>query len=296
MRIGDSQLVKIGASRYDLTDPYTVAVTMSWPLFFAALISLYLTINLIFACLYASVPGAIANARPGSFTDAFFFSIETLATVGYGVMAPATLYGHAVSSIEILCGLIFTALVTGLIFVRFSKPKPNLLFAEEAVIAQHNGLPTLMVRLANGRSSLLSGANAKLTVLKLVQSSEGRSFRHAFELKLARSHLPAFVLTWTLMHRIDEESPLYGLDAEGLTASNVLLILTIEARDHALGSTIFDMHSYSSQKILFGMIYQDTITYDEDGKTRADLTKLSAVELDGTHEALSGALRSQGIV
>ena len=120
IRIGAFEVTKTGVSRFDLRDPYHLAVTLRWPEFFVALLLVDLVINLVFALLYWAEPGSIANTGP-SFINAFFFSIETLATVGYGVMAPATLYGHIVSSVEILCGLIFTALVTGLIFVRFSK-------------------------------------------------------------------------------------------------------------------------------------------------------------------------------
>ena len=112
--------------------------------------------------LYLASPGCIANARAGSFSDAFFFSVETLATVGYGTMAPATFYGHAVSAIEIVSGLVFTAIMTGLLFVRFSKPKPKILFADQAVVTSHNCAPTLMVRIANGRITLLTNAMVRL--------------------------------------------------------------------------------------------------------------------------------------
>ena len=123
--------------------------------FFGLLLGVELTINLLFAGLYALAPGSIANARPGSLSDAFFFSIETLATVGYGVMAPGTLYGHVVSSVEILCGMTLTAVFTGLIFVRFSRPKANILFADRPVVTTHNGKPALMLRIGNGRLGLL---------------------------------------------------------------------------------------------------------------------------------------------
>ena len=113
---GDFQLMKMGASRFDLTDPYHLAVSLSWPAFTVTLLALWLAINLFFAAIYTLRPGDIANAQPGSFSDAFFFSIETLATVGYGVMAPASSFGHIVSATEIVTGMAFTAIVTGLLF------------------------------------------------------------------------------------------------------------------------------------------------------------------------------------
>ncbi len=295
MRIGDTELIKTGASRYDLRDPYTIAVSVRWPEFFILLLVIELIINSVFATLYTLNPGCIANARPGSFTDAFFFSIETLATVGYGAMSPATLYGHIVSAAEILCGLIFTAIITGLIFARFSKPRPQILFADQAVVARHNGKPTLMVRIANGRDALLVGAAARLVVLRRTVSSEGRWYRQAFELNLASDKLAVFLLTWTLMHEIDESSPLHDLKPEDFTAGAVTLILTVEARDRTAGTDMFDVKSYGAGQILPGMSYQDAISYDGDGRTHADLRKLSLVEPDISREAPGMPLMSQGI-
>jgi inward rectifier potassium channel len=153
MRIGAGsvEIVKRGAARYDFSDPYHIAIEMNWKEFALAFAGLELGINVL-ALLYLASPGCIANARRGTLSDAFFFSIETLATVGYGTMAPATLYGHAVSAIEIVCGMVFTAIMTGLLFVRFSKPRPKILFADQAVVTSHNSLPTLMVRIATPRA------------------------------------------------------------------------------------------------------------------------------------------------
>jgi inward rectifier potassium channel len=151
MRAGTVELVKRGVPRFDFRDPYHLALEMSWKAFAAAFLCAELGINIVFTLLYLANPGCIANARPGVFSDAFFFSIETLATVGYGVMAPATLYGHIISAIEIVCGMVFTAIMTGLLFVRFSKPRPKILFADHAVITTHNNGPALVVRIANGR-------------------------------------------------------------------------------------------------------------------------------------------------
>jgi inward rectifier potassium channel len=153
MRVGASgiEIIKRGAARYDFGDLYHIAIEMSWKGFALAFVGLEVGINIIFAQLYLASPGCIANARQGSFSDAFFFSIETLATVGYGTMVPVTLYGHSISAIEIVCGMVFIAIMTGLLFVRFSKPRPKILFADQAVVTSHNCSPTLMVRIANGR-------------------------------------------------------------------------------------------------------------------------------------------------
>jgi inward rectifier potassium channel len=224
MRVGASiEIVKRGAVRYDFSDPYHIAVEMSWKEFALAFVGLELGINIVFALLYLARPGCIANARPGSFSDAFFFSIETLATVGYGTMAPATLYGHVISAIEIVCGLVFTAIMTGLLFVRFSKPRPKMLFAEQAVVTSHNCAPTLMVRIANGRMALLTNAVVRLGVVRV--RSAIPSIRSLHDLALSNATLSLFPLTWTLMHEIDEKSPLADYEAARFKEEDARLIL-----------------------------------------------------------------------
>jgi inward rectifier potassium channel len=133
VRLGAFEFKKLGISRFDVRDPYHFAVALTWPGYLLALFALYLSVNLVFAALFWLVPGSVANARPGKFADALFFSIETIGTVGYGDMHPATLYGHAVASGEIVCGLAFTAILTGLTFVRFSRPRAKLVFAANPV-------------------------------------------------------------------------------------------------------------------------------------------------------------------
>jgi inward rectifier potassium channel len=285
MKFGDAEVIKTGAAWFDIRDPYSIAVSVTWGSFFLLLLLIELLINTAFAILYTLNPGCLTNANPGSFIEAFFFSIETLATVGYGTIAPANLYGHIVSAIEILCGLIFTAIITGLIFVRFSKPKPNILFADHAVITKHNGIPTLMIRVANGRRTTMAGAAAELAVFKPTVSSEGREFRQVHELKLVRDTMPLFMLTWTVMHAIDEDSPLYGIDLDTLSSTDLVIALTIHARDHTTGEDVFDLRFFNAERILAGMTYQDAISFDEQGRPNADLSKVSHIERDAIASA-----------
>ena len=267
VRIGDTSIYKTGTSRFDFGDPYHLAVTVGWPVFFAGWVTVFVLINLVFATLYSLDANAIANAQPHSLRDAFFFSMETLATVGYGSMAPSSLYGHIVSATEIICGLAFTAIVTGLIFVRFSKVKPKMLFADQMVINTHDGKPTLMVRIAYGRSGMMVAANARLHLVKLAKTAEGRSFRNTLELKLLRSHLPVVLLTWTVMHVIDEHSPLYGMSADDMVRDDTRAIVTVEGRDHSLASSLFDYKAYGSKSIVFNQVYQDLLQIDTHGTT-----------------------------
>ena len=280
MRVGAVELVKRGAARYDFSDPYHIAIEMSWRGFALAFVGIELGINIVFALLYLASPGCIANVRPSSFSDAFFFSIETLATVGYGTMAPATLYGHSISAIAIVCGMVFTAIMTGLLFVRFSKPRPKILFADQAVVTSHDCSPTVMVRIANGRMTLLTNAMVRLGVVLLEESAEGHSLRSLHDLILSNASLSLFPLTWTVMHEIDETSPLAGYNAEQFKESDARLFLTIEARDNALGAAIHDMHIYTAGEVLFGMHYAEAVTVDDQRRPVADLTRLSLVEPD----------------
>ena len=280
VHIGSYELKKKGISRIDVRDPYHLAVALTWPQFLAALLAFYVLVNIVFATLYWLIPGSVANARPRSFGDAFFFSIETLATVGYGEMYPKTLYGHLIAAIEIVCGLGFTAIVTGLTFVRFSRPRAKMIFAPNPVVALHNGKTTLMVRVGNGRPAVLLDAAAKLNVLLSVITPEGKRFRRAQELRLERAHLPAFPLTWTLMHVMDERSPLHGFDSTQAITAGAQLFVALEARDPTLAALVQDIRDYAPEDIRFGMRYADAVIVADDGTPVADLTRVGALEPD----------------
>ncbi len=272
------EIHKSGVERFDFRDPYYLAVTLSWPAFiFMSLLSLA-AINVIFAALYALRPGAIQNLPPGDVLRAFFFSLETLATVGYGEMAPATTYGHVVAAVEIVLGMAFTAIFTGILFVRFSRPQARILFADKVVVPIHNGVPTLMVRIANGRLTMLTHATARLAILALEISDEGHAFRRVQDLHLIRADLPVFPLTWTLMHVIDETSPLHGFGPAELDEHQIRIFLSVEARDAALGALVQDLGAFERQQVMFDMRCSDAVGIDASGRTIADLARLSLVE------------------
>ncbi|MEA2777956.1 MAG: inward rectifier potassium channel [Acetobacteraceae bacterium] len=278
-------LSNLGARRFDLSDPYYLALSLPWPAFIVTIMACWLAVNLGFALLYVLGPGDLTNARPGSFGDAFFFSIETLATVGYGVMAPATLYGHIVSALEIVTGMAFTAIVTGLLFVRFARPKANFIFSNEAVVTTRNGQPALMLRVANGRTSVMSAANARLFLLMAENTPEGSFFWRIHDLHLTQSHLPLFVVPWTLVHVIDQTSPLHGHDAEWLAASEARLFVAVEARDQALAALVQDMKDYPAAQIRFGMRFADTVMRDDARQTTVDLSRVSLLEPESSGAA-----------
>jgi len=280
VHLGSYEFRKRGVSRFDLRDPYHLAVTLTWPQFLAALFLLYLSVNIVFATLFWLAPGSVANARSNSFSDVFFFSIETLSTVGYGDMYPAAPYGRAVAGIEIACGLAFTAILTGLTFVRFSRPRAKFIFAANPVVAMHKGKPTLMVRIGNGRATGLADARAQLNVLLNETAADGNVLHRVQELRLERAHIPIFPLFWTLMHVLDERSPLHGYDAARAIKASAQVFVLLEAHDPTVATTVHEIRNYAAQDIRFGMRYQDAVTTAADGTPVLDLTKIGALERD----------------
>ena len=277
---GGTEVTKTGATRFDLRDPYHLAVSLGWPAFFLATLAAHVVINLIFVALYLLAPGCLTGMPDGAFLKAYFFSLETLSTVSFGDVIPASLYGHVVVSAEILTGVVFSALLTGLIFARFARPKSKMMFADKAVIATHNGHPTLMIRIGNGRVTPLADARASLSAIQYHRTTEGHTYRGGTALKLERNHLQFFALTWTLMHRITPDSPIAGLSQENLSQRNTNLLLMIEARDQSLGAQVYGSRYYDTAEILCGMRYQDAVISDDHGRVHADLTRLSLIEPD----------------
>lgn len=279
IEMGSYQLRKRGVARFDFSDPYRLAVLLSWPHFVLTSIGLYLGANLFFAALYAMDSHAVANATPGSFADLVFFSLETMATVGYGEMYPATRYAHVVSAVEIMSGIAFTAILTGLIFVRFSRPRPNFLMARNPIVTMHNGKPTLMLRVGNNQSTILADARARISVLLSERSSEGTPFRRTHVLRLERDEIPVFPLSWTLMHVMDESSPLHGLDRTRLAEADTRMFVSLEARDPAISASVHELRAYPPTDVLFGVRYADIISDDENGHPVADMTRIHDTEL-----------------
>jgi inward rectifier potassium channel len=206
----------------------------------------------------------------GAYIDYLYFSIETLSTAGYGDMHPQTHYGHFIAAVELFTGIFSMSLMTGLIFARFSRPNARLLFADNPVISNHEGKPTLMVRFANERHNVIGNATAKLWLLRNVVSLEGQSFRRFYELPLVRSEHPALALSWTLYHVIDEESPLYGLTADDLDAAKVSLVVVVSGYDVVAAQTVHARKSYDYSDIRFGHRYADILDTSEDGRLRID--------------------------
>ena len=279
--MGGFAAIKTGAPS-PWADLYYWVMEMSWPGFLALTAAIFVAINLAFGTIYALLPGTIANAEPGSVIDGFFFSVDTLGTVGYGVMAPATRLGHAIASVEILTGLFFSATMTGLIFARFARPRESLMFSDVAVIGHFLGKRALMVRVASKRSRPLAEATAQMSWLETLHLSDGRTMRRLSELPLVSSSNPMLGLAWTLVHLLDEDSPV--LAALGNADDRFLLSVTIGGIDTLLASQSLGGKRYGRELVRVDHEFVDIIS-DEDGVTHLDLRKLHdtvAIRTDGT--------------
>ena len=267
------QAVKVGVSRFSLADPYYLVLAMRWSTFLASVLLVFLAANLAFATLYWLVPGSVTNARPGAFGDAFFFSVETLATVGYGVMTPGTLYGHTVATAEIFVGMFLTALVTGAFFARFARPRARLVFSETAVITPYEGRQALMMRVASRRLQGISEATARISYLHDHGIGDTR-FRRFTELKLVRSNIPVLSLSWTLIHPIDEGSALFGMTEARMAAEAPTLLVSITGFDEAISSTINARQTYRREDVRFGHVFADILRDLPDGFLELDITRI----------------------
>ena len=278
LSLGPQVFIKKGLSSFDLNDPYYLAISLGWRQFGLLFLGSELAINAAFAVLYSLQPGCIANQGNSGFLGALFFSLETLATVGYGEMYPATTYAHVVSALEILVGLLFTAIMTGLLFVRFSKPKAKVVYATRAVITPHNGVPTLMLRIGNARNSMLHDLKLTLHVLAPSVSVEGSRHVAIVELLLARPRVPIFAILYTIMHPIDAQSCLKDLEATSPDLAGLRFFLTVTARDPAIGQEVSDVHTFDGSSLFFGMRYVDAIETTGDRQVSADYALLSEIE------------------
>jgi len=239
---------------------------------------LYLITNTLFAIAYLIGPDNIANARPGSFADAFFFSVQTMATIGYGAMFPKTLYANILVAIEAFVGLLGVAMATGLMFARFSRPTARVLMSQTAVIMPYNGIPTLMFRAANKRGNQILEARLWVTLIRDELTSEGYPMRRLYDMKLIRDHSPFFVLTWTAMHPLDEDSPLYGETPESLAQSNAEILISLTGIDETVAQTVHTRHVYAVRNIYWQHRFTDIISLTPDGQRVIDYTHFHDVE------------------
>jgi inward rectifier potassium channel len=270
VRLGGREIVAEGLRLNFWADISHRCMTASWPAFIAGAALVFIVFNTIFGFLYWLGDNPVSNVRHSDYIDYLYFSIETLSTAGYGDMHPQTHYGHFIATIELFTGIFSMSVMTGLIFARFSRPRARLLFANNPVISRREEKRTLMVRIANERHNIIGNATARLWVLQNIVNGDGHALRRFTELSLEKNEHPALALTWTLFHVLDETSPLNELDADGMKAASVSLVVVVSGYDVVAAQTIHARKSYDHTDIRFNQRYADILEELEGSRVRID--------------------------
>ncbi|HLG90001.1 MAG TPA: ion channel [Alphaproteobacteria bacterium] len=280
-RAGRAKVVALGREREFVGDLYVRAMALKWRHLILGFSISFIAFNLLFAFFYWIKPGSLGDGNRGdatSYLDAFFFSVQTVATIGYGVIFPKTLYANLLVTIEIMSGVLGLAMVTGLMFARFSRPTARIMFSKVAVISPYDGVPTLMFRAANERHNLILEAHVRMVLTRFETSSEGRVMRRFRDLRVERQDNLTFILTWTVMHRIDETSPLYGLSPEEIANSDAEIIVVMTGTDESFSQPVYARHGYSATDIVFDSDFVDILDVADDGTRTINYGRFHDVE------------------
>jgi inward rectifier potassium channel len=273
---GSSDIVILGARHTPFKDLYHQFLRAPWWLDLLALSGLFLLLNLFFAVAYAAV-GGIAGAQPGSIADHFFFSVQTMGTIGYGVMHPLSAGAEALVTMEVIVGVSLVALASGILFSKFSVPRAQMQFAAWATISPFDGVPTLMFRLGNERASQIIEATVRVVMVRTERTTEGVRFYRMRDLRLERERSPALARSWNVMHAIDASSPLYGATPETLARDEAEFMLTVVGIDEASAQNLHARHTYDHERIRWGARHADMLSELPDGRVQLDLGEFHRV-------------------
>lgn len=292
---GSVNVVRLGHGFWQSLNVYQHLLSVPWPRFFAYVFGSYLLANLLFAGLYiAAGPGAIQGGETGDgarWHNAFFFSVQTIATIGYGQMTPRGTIANALVAIEALTGLMGFALITGILFARFSRPSALILRSRIAIVAPYRGQTGLMFRVANGRASQLIDVKVVVTYSGMERGDDGRVVRRFHQLTLERDRVALLPTQWVVVHPIDEKSPFAGKNQEQILAADPEIFITVSALEETFSQTVHARFSYADEDIVHGAKFVDLFGTTADGVLTIDLSKLSDVErvsLPAADPGLSG--------
>jgi inward rectifier potassium channel len=269
---------KVNTEKRDWRDIYHWLLTLSWPQFTGFLLLIYFAVNLIFSAFYYFGAGSVEGMRPHSLSDAFFFSVETLATVGYGHMYPETFYGHCVATVEIMVGMAGFAVITGLIFVRFSRPTARIVFSDALVWRTFDGQPCLMLRVANARHQAMAEAEFRFMLLREEKTKEGEIFVRFQPLRLQFERLIAFPAALTMRHIIDAASPLHGQSLEDLQRSRSRFSASVVCIDTVIPASVQSQKYYTWRDIRLGHRFVEIYTEEGDEVLTVDYGRLHETE------------------
>ncbi|MEM9148900.1 MAG: ion channel [Cyanobacteria bacterium P01_F01_bin.3] len=295
------EIERIGDPHSYWGDIYHLLLTMPWATFISLTSALYLLVNALFAIAY-SWSGGVANGDGEGtyrFLDFFFFSVQTMASIGYGAMYPTSGAAHWLVVIESLVGLFFVAVTTGLVYARFSLPTARILFSDVAVVAPFNGVPTLMFRTANKRKNYILEAQLWVTLVRDEYSLEGDFMRRFHDVPLVRSHTPVFSLSWTAMHQILPGGLLDGDTVETLRRDRAQIIVTITGLDETLAQTIHARHTFNAEDIHWDHRFADILLTGSHGRRIIDFNQFHVIhpisrprQLPSNHNLAAGVIRN----
>lgn len=254
---GRPTLEAVGLPVAPLRDLYHRIMIARWRSFLVGWLVLYSTLHLAFAGLYRIRPDSVSAVN--GFWDAYFFSVQTMLTIGYGTMSPLTTYAHVLVTIEAYVGVFLSAVLTGLIFAKFATPTANVMFSNWLCVYKHEGKPTVAMRMANARGNRLISASLDVAVAKTIKTMEGETFRKVEDLKLVRSTNPLFWVGWTAMHVIDESSPFFGETNESLVQKGMEMIVILSGVDEHTSQSVHARRSYGADEIKYGARFVDII-------------------------------------
>ncbi len=265
-----SDIVVVGARPHPLRDAYHLMLRMPWPAVLGIIAGSFLLLNLLFALAYRAVDG-IQGARPGSLADAFFFSVQTMGTIGYGAMVPATPAAHALVVAESVVGLILTALATGIVFARFSQPSDALVFSKHATLSPMDGIPTLAFRIGNDRGNGVVEATVRVVAVRTERTAEGVTFYRMYDLVLTRERSPFLSRSWNVMHPIVPGSPLYGATPASCEASELEISVSVVGTDDTSLQPVHGRHRYLANELVWGARMADVLSELPDGRLKLDV-------------------------
>jgi inward rectifier potassium channel len=267
----------LGEDRQPLRDFYHALLRQPWRVTVLSIAAVFLATNAVFALAYY-VMGGVAHARPGSFADAFFFSVETFGTIGYGALYPDSMAANLIMVVESITSLTLTALATGLVFAKFSRSTARLVFTRHAVISPLNGVPTLQFRIGNQRRNQIVDTRIRVIMMRTEKLLEGGTFYRMLDLKLTRDHALSLQRSWSALHVIDASSPLYGETPESADQKEIEMQVAVVGIDDITMQPVHAQHRYFSHQILWGHRLADILTEAPDGDLVLDLHKFQHTE------------------
>jgi len=280
-RDGSFNLKRKGLSFMESFSPYHWLISISWGKFLMMILLLYFVMNLLYALIYyflgveTHLAGAVTTTETDKFLEAFFFSAQTLTTVGYGRISPIGFFSSFVATLEALTGVLSFALVTGILYGRFAEPTAKILFSDNAIFSPYRSINAFMFRIANGRSNQLIEIEVQVTFSYTTQDNSNIAQRRYAQLKLERDKINFFPMSWTIVHPIDNDSPLEGLSLQDLEEADAEFFIIIKAFDDTFCQTVYSRGSYKYTELLSGVKFVPNFTNSDDGGTVLYLDKLN---------------------